>query len=89
MDIEISAAHLEGYIAVPSSKSELHRAIIVALLTPRATRIEAGGLSDDVHVTISCLRELGAQVDIAFDAIMVTGPDSFPESAVLECGESG
>lgn len=89
MDIEISAAHLEGYIAVPSSKSELHRALIVALLTPQTTRIEAGGLSDDVHVTISCLRALGAHVDIASDAITVTGPDSFPESAVLECGESG
>ena len=89
MDIQISAAHLQGHLAVPASKSELHRALIVALLTPQVTRIEARGLSDDVKVTIGCLKALGARVNVAHDVIEVVGPDSFPESAVLDCGESG
>lgn len=89
MDIEISAAHLEGHIAVPSSKSELHRALIIALLTPQTTRIEARGISDDVRVTIGCLEALGARVSVEDGVIEITGPDQFPQSAVLECGESG
>lgn len=89
MDIEISAAHLEGHLAVPASKSELHRALIVALLTPRVTHIEARGISEDVRVTIGCLKALGARVDVADDSIEVAGPESFPQSAVLDCRESG
>lgn len=89
MNIEISAAQLDGHLAVPASKSELHRALIVALLTPQTTRIEAHGISDDVHVTVGCLKALGASVNFTGGAIEVTGPDSFPQSAVLDCKESG
>ena len=89
MDKVVSASSLEGHITLPSSKSELHRALIIALLTPRTTVIEASGLSDDVRVTLGCLEALGATVDVFDESIEVTGPEAFPDRAVLNCHESG
>lgn len=89
MDIQVSAAHLEGRLAMPSSKSELHRAIIIALLTPRTTVIKAGGLSVDVRTTLGCAEALGATIAEFNDSIEITGPEIFADKATLHVGESG
>lgn len=89
MDIQVSAAHLEGRLAMPSSKSELHRAIIIALLTPRTTVIKARGLSEDVRATLSCAEALGATIAEFEDSLEITGPEIFADKATLHVGESG
>ena len=52
-----------GTIAVPSSKSELHRLLIAAALADRPTDIACRALSDDVQATLRCLRALGAETE--------------------------
>lgn len=91
MDIEVSTSYLQGHLAVPSSKSELHRALIVALLSRRVTTIPAHGVSADVFVTIGCLQALGALVifDEDNETITVDSTSELVNEATLVCGESG
>lgn len=91
MDIEVSTSYLQGRLALPSSKSELHRALIVALLSRSVTTIPAHGISADVFVTIGCLQALGALVVVDEDdeTITVDSTGEFAAEATLTCGESG
>lgn len=92
MDIKITQAGLFGEIDAISSKSDVHRLLIVAALSDNGCNVITNCLSKDILATIGCLRTLGSQINITHSggenrisvstAIGATAP-------VLDCDESG
>lgn len=104
MDLLIKPAKLRGTVRAIPSKSEAHRALILAALAAGRTVIRpldtkecidnavgAGGfiLSDDISYTVDALCSLGAGIDVSGDEITVTSPVKYAGEAVIDCGESG
>lgn len=81
----------KGIITTPPSKSLSHRLLICASLANGISRINNISLCDDVLATISCLRALGAKIEINNSEAIVKGIDSFDCSTetLLYCNESG
>ena len=82
-----------GLLAIPS-KSHLHRLLICAALSDKATFIECAETdAEDIHATIDCLTALGAMVERQEGGFAVTPLDRErckPDSeALLPCMESG
>ncbi|MBR5527805.1 MAG: 3-phosphoshikimate 1-carboxyvinyltransferase [Clostridia bacterium] len=86
-----------GSVSVISSKSELHRLIICACMAHGKTVITYNSsLSEDIQATVSCLKALGAQINISEKEITVEKPldigyikDSLPKDTEIFCRESG
>ena len=93
MDVKITPARLCGAVRALPSKSEAHRALILAALADKPTAMclgdGAAALSDDILRTAKALEALGASVGIYGGGILVTPPVKYAESAVIDCGESG
>ena len=83
-----------GFVKVPSSKSHLHRLLILAALGEKPVRIEKCGRAVDTQATAACLRALGAGIEETDEAFAVTplvhGKKGLFESWTdLPCRESG
>ncbi len=94
MDIVLHPSKLRGTVAAIPSKSMAHRALICAALSDNQTSIGISGmdiLSDDINVTMNCLRALGAHISEADKSIFHVSPinPTFLISPVLDCYESG
>lgn len=85
----ISPASLGGSIPAIASKSDAHRLLILAALCCGETRLKMEQRSEDIDATISCLRALGAGIELAPDGVLVRGIERVNENPLLDCGESG
>ncbi len=86
------AASIRGTISVPGDKSITHRALLLNSVARGKSQISGAGLGDDCLSTISCLRQLGVQIEqVAKHEFIVHGvADQLRESTVpLNCGNSG
>lgn len=89
MNVKITPSSLYGSVAAPSSKSYAHRLIIAAALSGGKTEIKLNGLSRDIKATVAAVRALGAKVTEFSEGLSVCGISEIPESAVIDCDESG
>lgn len=82
---------LRGAVTPPASKSITHRYLICAALADRKTVIRDFCDSMDTRATISCLKSLGAGIEIEGADITVTpiGRNRLPAGCTLDCQESG
>lgn len=90
MDRTFSPCALSGVAAVPPSKSEAHRRMICAALTPGETRLTGFLPSRDMTATMDCLSALGASFRVEGETLLVrgcAGPAAFAPR--MDCGESG
>ena len=85
----VSGRTLKGTVAVPASKSAVHRLLICAALSDRPTVIEGVTLSEDSIATARCLKALGAHIDGGEGTLAVTPIKNVTANARLDCGESG
>lgn len=86
----IKPGQRSGAVRVPSSKSQAHRALIIAALAEDETDIICDGISKDIEATVNCLNALGARINIHGDVISVFPIRRVPDGVCrLECGESG
>ncbi|MEG6522459.1 3-phosphoshikimate 1-carboxyvinyltransferase [Desulfotomaculum sp. 1211_IL3151] len=91
MDLRITPADLKGRVAVTPSKSDAHRILISAALANQPTLVRLSSYSKDIHVTMNCLRSLGAKIDADSPDLLHITP-LWPNrvgAADLDCGESG
>lgn len=82
---------LTGATRVPASKSELHRALLLAALCRGNGPVEIsahGACGEDVMATAACIRALGGSVRREEDGWYVS-PCTGVERAAIDCGESG
>lgn len=89
MDLTLYPFAPYGKIVAPPSKSVAHRILICSALSSGETMIKNVGSSADVIATCSCLRALGAEIEIRDGSALVKGIDSVIKGGVLDCNESG
>ncbi|MPM34116.1 3-phosphoshikimate 1-carboxyvinyltransferase [bioreactor metagenome] len=89
MDIRLKPIRLAGTVEAVSSKSQLHRLLICALLADGETKIIFRGLSEDILATVHCIRALGKTVTVADGLITVEAGRRALLNPALDCGESG
>ena len=89
MDVTIYPSKLSGEITVPASKSISHRMLICAAFADRPTVLLCNGSSGDLEATVNCLNAIGATIERTTQGYIVTPVDIVPESATLQCGQSG
>lgn len=89
MIARIQPAPLSGSIPAIASKSDAHRLLILAALSPGETQLKMEQRSEDIDATIRCLRALGAAIDLLPDGVLVRGVERCNENPLLDCGESG
>ena len=91
MKVEITPSQAKGEINAPPSKSVAHRLLICAALAEGVSVIENIGTNDDVMATISCLKTLGADIEIADGVATVKGipKGAKKDKLSFNCNESG
>lgn len=91
MNIEISPSVAEGQVRAPASKSYAHRLLICAALSQGVSVIENIGTNDDIVATVSCLKDMGAKIEVNGTTATVEGINvgERKESLSLFCNESG
>jgi len=91
MTITLTPSQKKGSVSIPSSKSQVHRLLIVAALGSNEVDITFDGLSNDIAATADCLNALGADISIVNGNVLHVVPiRSVPEGLChLRCKESG
>lgn len=89
MDITIQPGKLNGSIHAIASKSQAHRVLICAAFSNSPTSIICTTTNKDIQATVSCLEALGALIVRTEDGYHVTPVKSLPQTAHLDCAESG
>lgn len=86
----VSKSEIKGSLVAPTSKSYLQRALAVSLLTKGKSVILNPNYCDDVLAAISVIQELGAEVKVDAERIVVkSSGEVIPISSEINCGESG
>lgn len=78
-----------GSIKAPPSKSYLQRAIAIAAMANHAVEIDGYAPSKDVDAAIAIAQNLGAEVEIHHQKIIVKGNFNAAKISVIHCGEAG
>lgn len=89
MDVTIQPRTLRGEIQIIPSKSQAHRLLICAAFADRETTLICPETSRDIEATADCLGALGAQITRTDSGYTVSPIKSIPDSATLNCCESG
>lgn len=89
MDITIYPKSLCGTVAAIPSKSQAHRLLICAAFADQETDLICPDTNRDIEATADCLRGLGAGIWRTANGYTVCPTQSLPETAILNCGESG
>ena len=88
MDITIYPSSVSGIVRTPSSKSIAIRAIVCAMLTNGKSHVYYPSLCDDAVAMISVARQMGAEVTIEPNSMVIDGNIN-PRINKFNCGESG
>ena len=89
MDITIQPGKLCGSITAIPSKSQAHRLLICAAFADGPTTLICPDTNRDIEATADCLNALGAKITRTEDGYEVKPIGTVPETAVLNCCESG
>ncbi len=89
MDITIQPGPLSGTIRAIPSKSQAHRLLICAAFADSPTNLTCPDTNRDIEATVDCLNALGAEIVRTFTGYQVSPVETIPESAELNCHESG
>jgi 3-phosphoshikimate 1-carboxyvinyltransferase len=84
-----AAGPVRATVAVPSSKSEMNRALILAAQAVAPSRIGRPLRSRDTDLMAGALRALGVAVDTSSDEAWQVAPAPLAGPAVIDCGLAG
>lgn len=91
MDVSITPHDLFGTVEAIPSKSCAHRALICASFADGTTNITCPYISEDIQVTVDCLKALGTTIARTKQGFRVVPAkeQNRPQSVKLNCKESG
>lgn len=91
MNVSVLPSKAKGVIQAPASKSCAHRLLICAALSEGESVIGNIGTNDDILATVSCLKDLGADIKLEGTTATVKGVNysDKKEKLNLFCNESG
>lgn len=87
---DVTVKKSNGYdrvVRCPADKSISVRAVILCSVAHGQSVVKNISACDDVMSAISCMRRLGAEIEIIGTTAYITGVEK-PQSAVLDCGNS-
>ncbi len=89
--IEVSAAATTGTVRAPPSKSETHRALLLAAQSQVPCTVSRPLMCDDTRATLTALHEFGARLHLAHDeaAAQFMPANLHAPRAVVDCRNSG
>lgn len=90
--VEIRPGPLKGTVAAPPSKSETHRAFLLAAQSTTPCTLLTPLLAEDTRATLSCLLALGARVHLDTDrpeTVQFLPATLRPTAQALDCRNSG
>ncbi len=90
MIVKVTPSTAFGRVSAPPSKSMAHRLLICGALSKESV-ISGVAFSEDIKATLSCLKALGANINIENDTVTLGGIDinNAPSTNKLFCNESG
>jgi len=91
-NIKLNPGLKKGAVAVPSSKSIAHRALICAALAKEQSYIYRIDHSEDIDATINALQTMGEHIEMLEDKMIVVGDNSTDivhNNIIINCKESG
>jgi len=74
MNCKIKKSKISGQVSCPPNKSYTHRAIFLASIAGKNSRVENALLSADTIATIEACKKFGAEIEIADSTIIVKNP---------------
>ncbi len=83
----IGKSTLSGVVQVPSSKSFVHRALVMASIASTPSEIVCDSC-EDVETTVACLNGLGAKISRTESGYFVEPISDLTRNPVLDCNES-
>ena len=89
MNITIFPKKLTGSVIAIPSKSQAHRLMICAAFADAPTTLICPDTNRDIEATVDCLNALGAAITRVESGYCVIPATKIPETAVLNCCESG
>ena len=91
MDVSITPHDLFGTVVAIPSKSCAHRALICASFADGTTNITCPYISEDIQVTVDCLKALGTTIARTKQGFRVVPAkeQNRPQNVQLNCKESG
>ena len=89
MNVTIHPKKLKGTVAIPSSKSLSHRAIIAASLSDEESVISNVMFSKDILATIEGMKALGAKIEIEGTTLKIKGSRVKRTRNMIDANESG
>ncbi len=89
MKVRISKFKANGTVSVPSSKSVIHRELIMAFLSTNEVTISDITFSNDVNATLGALENMGANTVVSSNEVTFKKPNRKVREAVIYCNESG
>ncbi|MHC1719371.1 MAG: 3-phosphoshikimate 1-carboxyvinyltransferase [Clostridiaceae bacterium] len=86
----LSPGKLKGTVAVPSSKSISHRAVICAGLSEGTSKLDNINYSQDIDATCGAMKSLGANIIKGENSLEIRGANRLKaKKADIDCIESG
>jgi 3-phosphoshikimate 1-carboxyvinyltransferase len=85
----IKPSALSGIMKAPASKSSMQRACAAALLSKGKSIIHNPGHSNDDKAAMEIIRNLGAEVIINNEELIINSGGANPVASEINCGESG
>jgi 3-phosphoshikimate 1-carboxyvinyltransferase len=82
-------APITATVAIPGSKSETNRALILAALASGPTVITDGLEARDTQLMRDALRTLGVQIEESGRQWRITPPERFAAAGTIDCGLAG
>jgi 3-phosphoshikimate 1-carboxyvinyltransferase len=84
------AKSLRGRVSLPGDKSISHRAALIGAIASGVTTIKNFSSALDCASTLSCLRQLGVEVNQSGNEVQIPGGTKLQKpAATLDCGNSG
>lgn len=87
--VTLEKSFLQGEITAPASKSHSHRLLLLSLISGAPITINGSLNGDDITATLNFLKALGVRVGSGAGATTLIPPKAFPDSIVVDIGESG
>jgi len=80
---------IDGHLTLAGDKSISHRVALIAALASGTSRITNFSSAEDCASTLSCLKQLGVEVERSGNDVTVRGANLRSPAGPLDCGNSG
>jgi 3-phosphoshikimate 1-carboxyvinyltransferase len=87
--VTVNPSTVKGEVIAPASKSSMQRACAAALVRNGRSIIHNPGISNDDKAALSIIKNLGAEVIINNEELIINSKGVNPISSEINCGESG